>query len=58
MRERRSRWVMSRTSTPSSMTLPQLASWNRSASIAIVDLPEPVPPMIAVIWPLRQTKST
>lgn len=49
---------MSRTSTPSTSTRPQLASWKRIASEATVDLPEPMAPMMATVSPVRTVKLT
>ncbi len=49
---------MSRTSTPSSDTVPSVASKNRGTSFTSVVLPEPVEPMMAVVWPGRVLKLT
>ncbi len=57
MRSRRSCWVMERTSAPEKRTEPSVTSSRRSSILAMVDLPEPVEPMIAVVWPRRQEKS-
>ena len=47
---------MSRMSTPSRRMAPSVTSWNRRARAATVDLPLPVPPMMAVVSPRRQVK--
>ena len=51
MWSRSSCWVMVRTSLPHTVSSPSVTSWKRSMSLAMVDLPEPVCPMIAVVVP-------
>ena len=46
----------SRTSTPSTSTLPPVASNSRGIRLSRVVLPLPVPPMMAVISPGRATR--
>ena len=43
----------SRTSTPSTRTAPEVASKSRGTRLTSVDLPAPVEPMIATVWPGR-----
>ena len=46
------------TSTPPKDRLPDVTSLKRSSILAMVDLPEPVLPMMAVVWARRKEKST
>ena len=45
-------------SVPLRRMAPRVTSWKRKISEAMVDLPVPVPPMMAVVWPRRQVKSS
>src|SRR3954453_13901659 len=46
------------TSAPSIRTLPVLGSYRRGRSETSVDLPEPVPPTIAIVRPAGTSRST
>ena len=48
----------SRTSTPSTRTVPEVASKSRGTRLTSVDLPAPVEPMIATVWPGRALRLT
>jgi hypothetical protein len=48
----------SRTSTPFISTEPSVASTRRAARFSRVVLPEPVLPMMAVVWPAVQRRLT
>lgn len=50
--------VSRRTSTPSTHTVPASGSTSRTASAAIVDLPEPVGPTRATVFPAGTVKET
>ena len=48
----------SRTSRPSTLTLPDVASYRRGSSCTSVDLPDPVPPMMPRVSPSRTSSVT
>ena len=54
---RSSQGSTSRTSTPSTLTLPSVTSSRRGMRLTRVVLPEPVEPMKAVVRPGRRTRS-
>ena len=43
---------------PSTVMLPEVTSWNRSINLMMVDLPEPVEPMMAQVLPASAVKLT
>ena len=51
-------WGRLRMSSPPNSTAPPVTSWKRSSSLAMVDFPLPVLPMMAVVSPRRRAKSS